>query len=207
MVYPIFKRTLLPLVRLFLKDIWGIENIPKNGPFIITSNHESYLDPFLIGSIIIPLKNKKIHFFAKKGRFWDLFGNAISRKWAGCVCADEGTERAFQELLSLLKQKEIAAVFIEGQRSLDGKLLKGKTGVVRLALKARVPILPIGLTGSFDIAPREKLMPKLKRAKLHIGRPIYLDNYYNKPITKKLLRKLTDDIMYIISELTGKHYN
>ena len=60
MVYPVTKKTLFPLIRLFLKEIKGKENIPKKGPFIVTSNHESYLDPFLIVSVIIPLKNEKV---------------------------------------------------------------------------------------------------------------------------------------------------
>lgn len=59
LVYPILKKTLFLFLRLFLKEIKGAENIPKNGSFIITSNYESYLDPWLIDSVIIPLKNKK----------------------------------------------------------------------------------------------------------------------------------------------------
>jgi len=207
MVYPIAKKTLFSFIRLFLKEVKGIENIPKKGPFIIASNHECYLDPFLIISAITPLKDKKIHFLANKGRFWDFFGDNISRQWAGAVPLDEGKEKAFQELLYLLKKEEIVALFIEGQRSLDGKLLKGKTGVVRLALKSNVPILPIGLIGTFEIAPRDKLMPKLKRAKMNIGRVIYLDKQYENDINERLLRNLTDKVMHTISRLTNEPYN
>ncbi len=207
MVYPIFKRTVLLPLRLFLKEVEGMENIPKKGPFIIAANHESYLDPFLIMSVIIPLKDKRIYFLAKKGRFWDFFGRKIARDWAGGIPLDDGKEKAFQELTSLLKKGEIGALFMEGQRSLDGKLVKGKTGVIRLALKARVPILPIGIIGTYEIAPRDKLIPKLKRAKLYIGKPIYLKKYYKKSMTKKLLRKSADDVMKVISKLTGKPYN
>lgn len=206
MVYPIYKRTILPIFKLFLKDIKGIENIPKKGPYIITFNHESFLDPFFIHSIIIPLTNKKIHYLAAKGRFWDYWGDKIAKDWAGCVCLDDGKEKAFQELLLLLKKNEITGIFIEGSTSLDGKLRKGKTGVVRLALQAKVPILPIGLIGTINIAPRGALIPRLKRAKLHIGKPVYLDNYYDKKVNYKLLRKLTDDLMQDISDLTGKPY-
>ncbi len=206
MVYPILKKTLFPLVRLFLKEIKGMENIPKNGPFIITSNHESYMDPFLIDSIIIPMLNKKIHFLVNKGRFWNFFGYKIAKDWAGCVPLDDGKEKALEELSSLLKKKEIAGIFTS-LRSLDGSLRRGKTGVVRLALKAHVPILPIGIIGAFEIAPGNKLMPKLKRAKLNIGKLVYLNKYYKKNINSNLLRKLTDDLMEVISELTAKPYN
>ena len=206
MVYPIAKKTLFPLIRLFLKEVKGTENIPKKGPYIITANHESYSDPFLICSVIIPLINKKIHFLAVKGRFWNLWGDKIARDWAGGVCLDYGKEKAFQELLNFLKKGEIVGIFTS-LKSLDGKLQKGKTGIVRLALKARVPIIPMGLIDAFDIAPGDKLIPNLRRAKLHIGEPIYLDKYYGKDLNEKLLRKLTDDLMGIISKLTGKPYN
>lgn len=207
MVYPITKKTLFSFTRLFLKEIKGIGNIPKKSPFIIASNHECYLDPFLIMSVIIPIKDKKIHFLANKGRFWDFFGDRISRQWVGAIPLDEGKEKAFQELLDLLKKSEIVALFIEGQRSLDGRLMKGKTGVVRLALKSNAPILPIGLIGTFEIAPRDKLMPKMKRAKMNIGKAIYLDKHYSKDINERLLRNLTDKVMHTISRLTNEPYN
>lgn len=206
MVYPVLKVTLFPLLRLFLKDVKGTENIPKKGPYIITANHESYLDPFFIASVIIPITNKKIHFLAVKGRFWDMWGDRIANGWAGAVCLDYGKEKAFKELSSLLKEGKTVGIFTS-QKSLDGKLKKGKTGVMELALKSRVPILPIGLIGVYEIAPRYKLIPNFRRAKIDIGKLIYLDKYYSKKIDYRLLRKLTDDLMHVISGLTCKPYN
>lgn len=206
MVYQVLKVTLFPLLRLFLKYVKGTENIPKKGFYIITANHESYLDPFFIASVIIPLTNKKIHFLAVKGRFWDMWGDKIAHDYAGGVCLDYGKEKAFKELLSLLRGGKIVGIFTS-PKSFDGKLKKGKTGVIELALKSRVPILPIGLAGAFEIAPGDKLIPNFRRAKINIGKLIYLDKYYSKKIDYRLLRKLTDDLMHVISGLTGKPYN
>ena len=206
LVYPIAKRALFPLIRLFLKEIGGIENIPKNGPFIVTSNHESYLDPLLIASVIIPIRNAKVYFLANKGRFWNVFGYKISKGWAGCIPLDDGKEKALEELLDLLNKGSIAGMFIEGPRSMDGSLRKGKTGVVRLALKAKVPVLPIGLVGTFDIAPNNKILPKLKRAKMLIGTPIAFNEHYGSKPTERLIRKLTGKVMLSISALTNKPY-
>tara|TARA_Y100000310_G_scaffold341787_1_gene442113 strand:+ start:13842 stop:14468 length:627 start_codon:yes stop_codon:yes gene_type:complete len=207
MVYPIFKRTAIPIIRLFLKEIRGMENIPKKGPFIITSNYGSYLDIWLLISIIAHSRDKKIHFLAKKGRFWNFGGRKLLTGWLSAVIVEGRKEEAFQDLLSLLKQEEIVGIFIEGQRSSNGDLNKGKTGVVRLALTSHVPILPVGIMGTFNIAPRNQLIPRLKRAKIHIGKPIYLDNYHQQKIDKNILRKLTDDVMHVISKLTSKPYN
>ena len=206
MVYPISKRTFFPILRLFLKEIKGMENIPKKGPFIITSNHESYLDPFLLGSVIIPRLNKKIHFLAIRGRGIKFFGERLAKEWGGCVVLGKDKEKALNHLLELLKKGKIVGIFTS-RRSYDGKLKKGKTGVIRLAFKAHVPILPIGIKGSFDITPTDTSIPRLKRANLNIGKPIYLDKYHKKNITNGLLRKLTDDLMNIISGLTGKPYS
>ena len=99
-------------------------------------------------------------------------------------------------------------IFPEGKRSLDGKIQKGKTGVVRIALGGRVPIIPMGITGAFEIMPIGKGIPKLKKSvKLKIGKPIYLDKYYKRKITKKLLRNITDEVMKEIAKLSGQRYN
>ncbi|MBI2208343.1 hypothetical protein HYU50_02505 [Candidatus Woesearchaeota archaeon] len=91
--------------------------------------------------------------------------------------------------------------------NLTGKLQKGKTGVARLALWARVPVIPVGIKGTFEILPKGAKIPKLKRASFSFGKPMYFDKYYNKPMTKKLLRSVTDSIMREIANLSGQKYN
>jgi 1-acyl-sn-glycerol-3-phosphate acyltransferase len=76
-----------------------------------------------------------------------------------------------------------------------------------LALHARVPVVPIGLIGTFKILPKGKMMPKLKKAKMNIGKPIYFDEYSNKKITKKILREVTTKIMKEIAKLCNQKYN
>jgi 1-acyl-sn-glycerol-3-phosphate acyltransferase len=207
LVYPITKHTLMPLITCFLKSVQGKENIPKKGPFIIVANHESWLDGILIDSFVTPLINKQIHFIASKGRFWDVLGDKICRDWAGCILLGDDKKKAFDELFACLKRGEIIALFPEGIHKMDGKLKRGRTGAVRLALKSHAQIIPVGIIGTYEITPHNRLIPNLKRAKLSIGEPIYLKSYYNKKIDYKTLRKLTDDLMKVISKLAGKPYN
>lgn len=208
MVYAISKRIIFPIVRLWIKRINGVKNIPDKGPFIITSNHASYMDHYLIIYPIIVFLNKKMHFLAKKEHFdrplkaaWHTYGGAIP------VDRQAGGKKALKFAIKALKQGKIIAMHPEGTRTLTGKLQKAKTGVARLALIAKVPVIPVGLIGTFDILPKGKYIPKLKRATMNIGKPMYFDKYYNKKITKSLLRKVTNDIMAEIARLCKQKYN
>ncbi|MFH1641665.1 MAG: lysophospholipid acyltransferase family protein [Nanoarchaeota archaeon] len=199
MVYPIARYTVAPLLRLFIRKVDGLNNLPKP-PFIIAANHESFLDPFLILAVTLPLIDQKIHYLAMKGRFWNLFGDGISRHWAGCVPLDEGKQNALTELADILSNGGIVGIFPGGPRSLDGRLTKGKTGAVRLALETKVPIVPVGLIGTFNIAPDNTLIPRPRRANIRFGKPIY----YNTKNPN--LKNLTSDLMAKIADLADKQY-
>ena len=208
MVYYILKRTLFPMVGLWIKKINGLENIPNNGSFILASNHASYLDHYLMVYLIIHGLNKKLHFLAKK----EHFDNPLKVAWhnyCGAVPIDRqaGGKEALKWAIKSLKQGKIIAIHPEGTRTLTGKLQKGKTGIARLALSAEVPVIPIGLIGTFGILPKGKYMPKFKRATVNIGKPMYFNKYYNKKITKILLRKITNDIMKEIAKLCNQRYS
>jgi 1-acyl-sn-glycerol-3-phosphate acyltransferase len=208
MVYPIAKIILPPIIGLWIKETNGLENIPVKGPFIIAANHESYMDHFIIVKTFVMHTNQKIHFLAKKEHFSNPL-KATWHRWAGAIPLDreaKGT-KALRWAVKALKNGKIIGVHPEGTRSLTGKLQKGKTGVARLALAARVPVVPVGLIGTFEIMPKGKHIPKLKRAKINIGKPIYFNKYYNKKITKKLLRNVTDEIMKEIAKLSKQKYN
>ena len=205
MIYPFLNHTLLALLRLFVRRVVGKENLPQP-PFIVAANHESYLDPLLIVAVLVPRKDKQVHFLAMKGRFWHVFGDYISRKWAGCVPLDEGKEKALAELERLLKKGDIVGIFPGGPRSLDGNLTRGRTGAVRLAIAARVPIVPAGIIGAYDIASGDRLVPRLKRAEIVFGKPIHLTPLYGKRITKSMLRTHTDKLMEEIAQLIHKKY-
>jgi 1-acyl-sn-glycerol-3-phosphate acyltransferase len=192
---------------LFVRKVYGIENLPKSGGFILAANHDSYLDPFIIMASLISSINHRVHWLAMKGRFWDFFGDRISRNWSGCVPLDEGKEKALKELTEFLKKGDSVGIFPGGPRSPDGNLTKGKTGISRLVLGAKVPVIPVGLIGTYEIAPKERLIPRLKRADVKIGKPMYFKKYYNKKVTKKILIEIVDEVMKEIARLTKKRYN
>lgn len=208
MVHPILKRTIFPLFKLYIRKIEGKENIPKQGGYIIAANHESYMDHLFIGAYFITLLNKKIHFLAKKEHFDNWF-KAAWHNAVGAIPVDRqaGGDDALNEAIQSLKSGKIIAIHPEGTRSRTGKIQEAKTGVARLALQAQVPVLPIGLRGTFEIMPRGKLIPKCKRGEMYIGKPMTFEEYYNKELNKNNLKEVTTKIMKEIARLAGQTYD
>lgn len=208
MVYPIAKLIFPPIIRFWIKEVNGLENVPKKCPFIIAANHMSYMDHMIIMCTLIPYLNRKIHHLAKKEHF-DNFLKKSWHTWAGAVPIDrqKGGEKALKWAINTLKDGKIIAIHPEGTRSLNGKLQRAKTGIARLALAAKVPVVPVGLIGTFEILPKGKCMPKLKKATMNIGKPIHFEKYYDKKITKKLLRDITGSVMVEIAKLCKQKYN
>ncbi|HLG24954.1 MAG TPA: lysophospholipid acyltransferase family protein [Candidatus Nanoarchaeia archaeon] len=208
MVYFFAKKFLVPVFRLWIKDITGVENILENSQLIIAANHSSYVDHLFLCSIVIPKTNKKLHFLAKKEHF-DSLAQRLWHNYAGAIPLDRqaGGKEALKQAIKELKQKKIIGIYPEGTRTLDGKMQRAKTGVARLALLSKAPVVPVGLIGTFEIMPKGKYLPRLKSAKVNIGKPITFEKYYGKRITKKLLREVTNIIMKEIARLSKQKYN
>jgi len=208
MVYPIAKWFVLPPVSLWIKKVTGIKNIPRDSGFIIAANHSSYLDHLLLGNVIILKFNKKLHFLAKKEHF-DNPIEAFWHRYAGAIPLDRSTDgnKSMSIASSYLKKGSIIGIYPEGTRTLNGKLLKAKTGISKLVLASKVPVVPVGIVGTFEILPKGKKVPKFKRASINFGAPIYFDKYYSKPITKKLLRTITDTVMKEVAILSKQKYS
>src|SRR3989338_2585884 len=136
---PIFGRVLPPIIGLWVKKVYGVENIPKEGGFIVSANHASYADHLILSSIFLTRFGKRIYYLAKKEHFETPF----QRWWHKQVHAipidrETGGKEALKEAIKYLKKGCIIGVYPEGTRTLTGKLQRGKTGAIRLALSAKV---------------------------------------------------------------------
>jgi 1-acyl-sn-glycerol-3-phosphate acyltransferase len=207
MVYPLAKKIIPPIIKLWIKEVNGLQNVPKKGAFIVAANHASYMDHFIIMSTLVPYLNKKIHHLAKKEHFDNIF-KKIWHTYVGAVPLDRknGGKEALKWAIKALRKGKIIAIHPEGTRSLTGRLQKGKTGVAQLALIAKVPVIPIGLIGTFEILPKGKYIPKFKKATMNIGKPMYFPEYYYKKINKKILREVTNRVMKEIAKLCKQKY-
>lgn len=224
MVYPITRYTIIKPLKKYIQTLTGEENLTAPPPFIVAANHISQADAVFIMVALFPHYKKKIHFIAFPGDWPKWFRKIITEQWAGCIVMDKQRPADCLNIANKKLQKgKIVGIFPEGERSPNSDSLKrGKTGAVRLALHNQVPIVPIGLfiaegeehrdirgekrsyirDGIKHFIFRKNKIP----VRLTIGKPISFEQYYNMPITYELLRKLTDELMNTISELSGKKY-
>ena len=213
MVYTLEKLTIKPLISLWLRKVEGIGNIPKGIPFILAPNHSSYLDVFLAPSIVLSSIGRKMHALGNY-YYWKNSFTSFFLDWWECIPvyveheknAKEKNMLALEKALSYLKQGHIFIIFPEGRRS-DGKLIKGHTGIARLALMAKVPVLPCGIINANNVLPKGKLFPRFARCEVKIGKLMYFDKYYNKKPSKKILEEITRSIKKEIAKLIGQKYN
>lgn len=213
MAYLIEKCTIMPVYRLWIRKIKGLENVPKNKSFIIAANHTSYFDALLLPSIILAKIDKKMHALVN-AYYWKNFITRTFLNLWGCIPvyvekepnAKEKNKQAFEQAVNHLKNNEIMMIFPEGRRS-DGKLLKAYSGIARLALSAKVPVLPCGIIDSNKVLPKGKTFPRLVRCEVKIGKLMYFERYYNKKPNDKILEEVTRSIMKEIAKLTNQKYN
>ena len=206
-IYPIIRYTILPVFNTFIKSVSGLENIP-DGPFIIAANSGSSIDSLVLARTFIVHKNRMFRAITKKTAFYKFFGERICR-WAGTIALDTNNKAAILDTAAeLLKKGGIVLMYPEGMRTRDGEMNKAKTGVARLVLRSKVPVVPIGVKGGFEVFPRGSLFPRKlgKRIEIHIGKPMTFEKYYDKEIDKVMLDEITTTIMETIAALIGKKY-
>jgi 1-acyl-sn-glycerol-3-phosphate acyltransferase len=147
----------------------GRENQPLTGGALVLSNHQSHLDPMLVGMVF----DRRMNYLARLTLFtfpplrWMLESVdsiPIDREGLGLS--------GLKETLRRVKQEEMVLIFPEGTRSPNGEVAPLKPGFSALAKRVRVPLVPVGLDGAFQAWPRTRNYPKLGTIHVHVGRPI-----------------------------------
>lgn len=134
----------------------GKSNIPMTGPVLIASNHQSNLDPVLIG-VASP---RQLKYFARVGLFFWPFSWWI--RALGAVPIDRNNALGgIKTTLKLLKENEAVVVFPEGSRTPDGKMHEMMSGFCLLARRSGATIVPVAIRGAFDALPRGRVIPRL----------------------------------------------
>jgi len=210
--YWLLKWVLLgPFLKLvFRPQAEGAENVPDEGPAILASNHLSYAD-WLFMPLTLP---RRVTFVAKA----EYFSTPGIKGWfqkkffagSGQVPIDRSGASAAEGALSaakrILGQGELFGIYPEGTRSRDGRLYRGKTGVARLALESKVPVIPVAVLGTDVLAPPGKTFGSITRPVVRFGKPLDFSRYEGLENDRFILRSITDEIMYEIMRLSGQEY-
>jgi len=173
---------------------YGQENIIEEGPAIMAVNHQSYLDPPLVG---ITCKNE-LYYLARKTLFEKkLLGPIISRVNALPVDLSRGDLAAFRSVMKLLQEGHRTVIFPEGTRSLTGQIQKARPGIGMIIARTLAPVVPIRIFGSFEAWPKGgKIRPH--PITVVVGKPIRFkkDDFpaHNREVYQKISEQVLDAV-------------
>jgi 1-acyl-sn-glycerol-3-phosphate acyltransferase len=165
----------------------GLKNIPREGGVLAVSNHQSHLDPPLVGSGC----PRRMNYLARETLFHPaVFGRFIYS--VGAIPLDrEGVGLSgIKESLKRLKRGEMLLVFPEGTRTPDGEIHRFKPGFTTLAVRSKAAILPIAIEGAYRAWPKKTRFPRPRSVAVHFGPPILPTEY--EAIDERALVKLVE---------------
>ena len=196
---------LKPIVqRLFIKEVKGWENIPKGG-FILATNHQSHLDQIVTGYVCVP---RRYHYIGQVDRYrgFDRVLLHILYFIAGVIRVNrkkaKSRKEATEKAIEALKRGASLVIYPEGTRTRTGEIQEGKLGVAKIFLKAGVPILPVGIVGTFELMPPGKGFPKIKREiEINIGKPLFFER---ELISAKKIKENSQEYEEILKNITNR---
>lgn len=197
MFYWVLKIFIGPLVRLiWVKEVSGIENIPRKGPLIIAANHSSYFD-FIT---LVAVSPRRIRFLAAEVFYKSVFWQPIMIL-TGQIKVDRKSHdktMANKKIEEHLNQGNVIGIFPEGTRSRSGKLQKSFTGVAKIALQNKVDILPVAISGAYEVmAPHDKKPKFIKTIVID-----FLDLVKLSEVQDKTPENITHKL--VMSKIAGK---
>jgi len=200
---PILKVLFRPWVR-------GSDKIPSDGAAILASNHLSFSD-----SIFLPLMLRRPVVFLAKSEYFTGKGikGALTRWFfigTGQLPIDrsggKASEAALNTGLRVLGQGQLLGIYPEGTRSPDGRLFRGRTGIARMVLEAKVPVFPVAMIDTEKVQPIGRKLPRIRRIGVVVGEPLDFSRFAGMEGDRLVLRAVTDEISYELMKLSGQEY-
>ena len=157
------------VIVLFRYRCYGREQIPTSGAVLVLSNHQSYLDPVLVGVAV----NRQLNFMARETLFqWTPFSWLLSSVGTIPINREGLGLSGMKETLRRLKRGEMMVLFPEGTRTSDGEVGPLLPGFYTLAVRSKAMLLPMALDGAFDVWPRRRWLPWPGVIHVQFGPPI-----------------------------------
>jgi long-chain acyl-CoA synthetase len=179
----------------------GLEKLPKNGPYLLSSNHQSYIDPAVLAGVLPWSVFKRLFAVGTS----EIFGSGLMRilaRWVRVVVVDPDANLlpAMRAGAFGLGQGRVLMLYPEGERSIDGTPRIFKKGAAILSVHMQVPIVPIAIDGFYEAWPRgKKFFQKLTHLQMKIGDPIYPPSEVEA--SEEAYAKLTADVKARVVEM------
>jgi 1-acyl-sn-glycerol-3-phosphate acyltransferase len=196
-----FCRSLIILVgRVFFRlRVVHRERMINQGPVILASNHESYLDPPLVGSVT----DRAIFFLARKTLLDGGFFGWLLPKLNVIPVDQEGGDRvALKALIRILRAGEGTLVFPEGERTVDGRLQPAMPGLGFVIAKTLAPVVPMRIFGARQAWPRGSTRVRFCRITVVVGEPIHFTAADLQPAGRDVYLRLSQRVMDAIAALS-----
>jgi 1-acyl-sn-glycerol-3-phosphate acyltransferase len=169
---------------------WGRTNIPKTGPVLVVSNHQSHFDPPIVGAG----SSRRMNFVARETLFhFAPLGWLIRSLDAIPIDRDGLGLNGIKESLRRLKRGEIVLIFPEGTRTRDGEIARFRPGFTALAVRSKAAIVPVAIEGAFAAWPRAQKLPGLGTIHVFYGEPILPEDvarYDERELTAEVERRI-----------------
>ena len=160
--------------------VYGRKNIPKSGPLILLSNHQSFFDPIFGHALIW----QRFYFVARDTLFKNMFFGALLRSLSVIPIKRGASDlSAVRKIISKLNQGLAVCLYPEGTRTSDGRIADMKPGVALLSRRGGAKVVPVVIDGAFECWPRHKKWPSIGKVTVS----------YGEPITSAQVRELGDE--------------
>jgi len=196
-----------PLAVMTKKDYQGLENLPKEGGFVLAANHNSHVDPFLLARFVLDI-GQVPRYLAKETLFTHKLTGPILRGADQIPVArySDGAANAIAPTVEALRAGKPVIVYPEGTITRDAEAwpMSGRTGAVRAALAAGVPLIPVCQSGAQDVlwpyTRKLKVFPRHTYS-IRVGPPLDLSMYEGQPVTEEILHEATDRLMDVLTDM------
>lgn len=191
------------IIRLLCEIEGEFDKVPKTGPLIMAVNHINFMDAPLIAS---HLPNRPLTVLAKEETWKNPFLGAMFNIWGAIpIKRGEIDRNAFTAAIDAINEGKILAIAPEGTRSGTGKLKRGFPGIVVIAQKTNVPILPVAIYGGESIWENIRMLKRTKY-QFSVGIPFHLRPDAT-PFPRKERQEIADEIMQQIAKLLPIKYH
>ncbi|MCA8972227.1 MAG: 1-acyl-sn-glycerol-3-phosphate acyltransferase, partial [Planctomycetes bacterium] len=179
--FAVFRVVLRAALTLYFRMSVRGDRTLHHGPAIVVANHQSFLDSLLVGVAVRP----RVRFVMT-----ELFANVRGLRWffrwnRVIIMREESSNREmFKQSLAALQNGEVLGIFPEGTISLDGSLSEFQPGALSMALRERVPIVPVALVGAHRALHRSMRFPRPRKIRVEVGAPIPPDELFPRSASR-----------------------